>query len=144
MLTKSVLLPHAAADMFDLVARVEDYPNFLPWCPGTEVQRTENGMVATIGIRYKGIRQSFTTRNVHERPTMIRMDLVDGPFRHLHGHWRFVVHTPCACTVEFMLDYEIAGGLVGRALKPVFGRLAGTFVDAFVRQAALVHPQGGA
>ncbi|MFA7504647.1 MAG: type II toxin-antitoxin system RatA family toxin [Burkholderiaceae bacterium] len=143
-LTKSVLLPYPASAMFDLVERVEDYPDFLPWCPSTEVERIEGGMIATVGIRFKGIRQSFTTRNTHVRPTSIDMDLVNGPFRRLQGRWRFHELAPQACKVEFTIDYEIAGGLLGRALSPVFGQIASTFVDAFVKRAAVIHHQGAA
>jgi ribosome-associated toxin RatA of RatAB toxin-antitoxin module len=138
-LTKSVLLPYAASEMFDLVERVEDYPEFLPWCPSTEVERIADGMIATIGIRFKGIGQSFTTRNRHDRPVSIDMELVDGPFRRLEGRWRFHELAPDACKVEFTLDYEIAGGLLGRALSPVFGQIASTFVDAFVKRAEALH-----
>lgn len=143
-LTKSVLLPYPATEMFDLVERVEDYPGFLPWCPSTEVERIEGGMIATVGIRFKGIRQSFTTRNTHDRPHTIDMDLVDGPFRRLRGRWQFHELSPQACKVEFTLEYEIAGGLLGRALAPVFGQIASTFVDAFVKRAAAIHHQGAA
>src|SRR5690606_11035774 len=116
-LTKSVLLPYPASDMFDLVERVEDYPSFLPWCPSTEVERIEGGMIATVGIRFKGIRQSFTTRNTHDRPTLIDMELVDGPFRRLQARWQFHELAREACKAEFTIDYEIAGGLleIGRA-----------------------------
>lgn len=141
-LTKSVLVPYPAADMFDLVERVEDYPSFLPWCPSTEVERIEDGMIATVGIRFKGIRQSFTTRNTHVRPSSIDMDLVDGPFRRLQGRWQFHELAPNACKVEFTIDYEIAGGLLGKALAPIFGQIAATFVDAFVKRAAVVHRDG--
>ena len=143
-ITKSVLLPYPAAEMFDLVERVEDYPQFLPWCPSTEVERIEGGMIATVGIKFKGIRQSFTTRNTHARPRSIDMELVDGPFRRLRGRWQFHELAPSACKVEFTLDYEIAGGLLGRALSPVFGQIAATFVDAFVKRAEALHRRGAA
>jgi ribosome-associated toxin RatA of RatAB toxin-antitoxin module len=122
--------------MFDLVASVEEYPEFLPWCGGAEVhQRTEEGMVASIRIAYKGISQSFTTENRHERPHRIEMKLRDGPFSRLHGVWTFKPLTESACRVELEMDYEMRSGLISQLLGPVFGQIAQTMVDAFVNRA---------
>jgi ribosome-associated toxin RatA of RatAB toxin-antitoxin module len=122
--------------MFDLVERVEDYPRFLPWCGDARVlQRGPEGMVATLVIAYRGLNQSFTTENVHERPRAIRMRLRDGPFSALAGEWRFVPLSADACRVEFELEYAFGSVLVGRLVGPVFDQIAATFVDAFVRRA---------
>jgi ribosome-associated toxin RatA of RatAB toxin-antitoxin module len=122
--------------MFDLVASVEEYPEFLPWCGGAEVhQRTEEGMVASIRIAYKGISQSFTTENRHERPHRIELKLRDGPFSRLHGVWTFKALTESACRVELEMDYEMRSGLISQLLGPVFGQIAQTMVDAFVNRA---------
>ena len=81
VIRKSALVPYSAQAMFDLVERVEDYPGFLPWCGGTQLlSRTEEGMSAAITIDFRGIRQTFSTENVHQRPTSIRLRLKDGPF----------------------------------------------------------------
>ena len=133
---KSALVPFSAPAMFDLVAAVEEYPEFLPWCGGTEVhQRSEEGMVASIRIAYKGISQSFTTENLHERPHRIEMKLRDGPFSRLHGVWTFKALTDSACRVELEMDYEMRSGLIAQLLGPVFGQIAQTMVDAFVNRA---------
>ncbi|HYF60452.1 MAG TPA: type II toxin-antitoxin system RatA family toxin [Burkholderiaceae bacterium] len=138
--SKSVLVPYAASRMFELVARVEDYPQFLPWCGGTEVhERTEHGMVATVTIDFKGLRQSFTTENEHEPDRRIAMRLRDGPFSRLDGLWVFTPLREDACKVAFDLDYAFAGALLSRALSPVFDQIAASFVDAFVRRAEAVH-----
>ncbi len=133
---KSALVPFSAPAMFDLVAAVEEYPEFLPWCGGAEVhQRSEEGMVASIRIAYKGISQSFTTENRHERPHRIEMKLRDGPFSRLHGVWTFKALTDSACRVDFEMDYEMRSGLISQLLGPVFGQIAQTMVDAFVNRA---------
>lgn len=133
---KSALVPFSAPAMFELVASVEEYPEFLPWCGGTEVhQRSEEGMVASIRIAYKGISQSFTTENRHERPHRIEMKLRDGPFSRLHGVWTFKALTESACRVELEMDYEMRSGLISQLLGPVFGQIAQTMVDAFVNRA---------
>jgi ribosome-associated toxin RatA of RatAB toxin-antitoxin module len=137
---KSVLVPYPAQRMFTLVDRVEDYPKFLPWCGGTEVDRhDENSMTATVRIDFKGLKQSFTTRNTAEAGRSIVMALRDGPFSHLHGEWRFTPLREDACKVEFVLEYRFAGGLLSRVLEPVFDHIARSFVDAFVRRAEHLH-----
>ncbi|HQY28128.1 MAG TPA: type II toxin-antitoxin system RatA family toxin [Burkholderiaceae bacterium] len=137
---KSVLLPHSARQMFELVDRIEDYPKFLPWCGGTEVDRDDaSGVSATILIDYLGIRQQFSTLNVHRPHEAISMRLRDGPFARLDGEWRFLALREDACKVEFGLEYAFARGLLGRALAPVFDQIARSFIDAFVRRADQLH-----
>jgi ribosome-associated toxin RatA of RatAB toxin-antitoxin module len=138
--TKSILLPYSANQMFDLVERVEDYPQFLPWCGGTEVHERRDGLVvATVRIDFKGLHQSFTTENRHERPNRITMRLVKGPFRRLDGEWQFTPLREDACKVTFALDYVFSGSIISRVLAPVFDHIADTFVDAFVRRAEAIH-----
>jgi ribosome-associated toxin RatA of RatAB toxin-antitoxin module len=137
---KSVLVPYGAPRMFDLVERVEDYPQFLPWCGGSQVhERAPERMVATIRIDFRGLRQSFTTVNLHQPDRSIRMTLRDGPFSRLDGMWQFSPLRDDACKVEFRLDYAFAGALMSRALSPVFDQIAASFVDAFVRRAEQVY-----
>jgi ribosome-associated toxin RatA of RatAB toxin-antitoxin module len=137
---KSVLVPYAAYEMFELVDRVELYPKFLPWCGGTKVLSTRpSGKTARIDIDYHGVRAHFTTDNVNAPPTSIVITLKDGPFRHLHGEWRFRALKEQACKVEFRLAYEFATPLLERAVGPVFNHIANTFIDAFVRRAEAVY-----
>src|SRR3569832_2417233 len=97
---KSVLVAHSPERMFDLVDRVEDYPDFLPWCGGTELKvRDEHRTVATIHIAYMGIRQSFTTENTKMPPREMRIRLQDGPFSELEGAWSFLPLGDDACEV---------------------------------------------
>ena len=87
---KSVLIWYTAQEMFDLVIDVERYPEFLPWCSHARVlAETESGMTAEVGIAFKGVKQSFTTRNEHVADREVRLHLVDGPFSSLEGDWRF-------------------------------------------------------
>lgn len=137
---KSVLVPHAAARMYALVERVEDYPLFLPWCGGTQVHLRDAGrMVATVRIDYRGLKQSFTTENLHETDRSIRIRLRDGPFERLDGHWRFRPLRDDASKVELTMEYAFAGPLLSRVLSPVFDQIAGSLVDAFVQRADAIH-----
>jgi ribosome-associated toxin RatA of RatAB toxin-antitoxin module len=139
--TKSVLVPFAATRMFELVDRVEEYPQFLPWCGGTKVLEQSDGRkTARIDIDYHGVRAHFTTDNVNRPPESIVITLRDGPFRHLHGEWRFRALGDAGCKVEFELAYEFATQLLDKAIGPVFGHIARTFIDAFVKRAEAGHP----
>ncbi|MCW5655759.1 type II toxin-antitoxin system RatA family toxin [Hydrogenophaga sp.] len=140
---KSVLLWHSAHEMFALVTDIEHYPRFLPWCDQGEVlERTEDGMVARVGMAISGLRQSFTTRNIHEADRRVRMELLDGPFSQLDGLWEF---TPLgdgsqrACKVEFQLSYGFSNGALATLVGPVFDKIAGNLVDAFVKRADEVY-----
>jgi ribosome-associated toxin RatA of RatAB toxin-antitoxin module len=140
---KSVLVPYSAVQMFDLVDRVEDYPKFLPWCAGARVLESHpGGKTACLAIDYHGVRSSFTTENANTPGAMIVVTLKDGPFRHLHGEWRFKALRVDACKVEFDLTYEFSSGLLDKVIGPVFSHIANTFIDAFVRRAESVHGKG--
>jgi len=133
---KSVLVGYPAARMYDLVATVEDYPKFLPWCAGSEVTPGEEQTVlATLHIDYHGLKQSFTTRNCNSPSDRITIRLLHGPFRSLEGEWRFTTLAEAACKIDFSLRYEFANGLLERLVGPVFGHIANTLVDAFVQRA---------
>ncbi|OSZ66149.1 type II toxin-antitoxin system RatA family toxin [Hydrogenophaga sp. IBVHS2] len=140
---KSVLLWHSAQEMFALVTDVQHYPQFLPWCASGEVvEQSADGMVARVGMSISGIRQSFTTRNQHVSDREVHMQLVDGPFSHLDGRWTF---TPLgdgsqrACKVEFTLTYGFSSQALSSVVGPVFDRIAGNLVDAFVKRADQVY-----
>jgi ribosome-associated toxin RatA of RatAB toxin-antitoxin module len=141
--SKSVLVNHAAEQMFSLVDAVEDYPQFMPWCSGASVDyRDEVRTRATIHINFRGIRQSFTTENLKEWPTQMRITLVKGPFRTLDGTWRFIPLSAGACKIEFKLHYEFSSRILEKLIGPVFHYIAGTFVDAFLRRARSIYGCG--
>ena len=138
---KSVLVPYPAARMFELVDRVEEYPQFLPWCGGAKiVEQSGDRKTARIDIDYHGVRAHFTTDNVNRPPESIVITLKDGPFRHLHGEWRFRPLGETGCKVEFELAYEFATQMLDKVIGPVFGHIARTFIDAFVKRAEAGHP----
>jgi ribosome-associated toxin RatA of RatAB toxin-antitoxin module len=133
---KQLLLAFSAEQMFDLVDDIESYASFLPWCGGTLVNRISAQEVhATITIAFRGLKQDFSTRNLQSRPGEIRLDLKDGPFASLRGHWLFKPLSKEACKVHFELHYEFSSRLLGVAIAPVFDQIAKGFVDAFVLEA---------
>lgn len=140
---KSVLIWYSAEEMFALVTNVADYPKFLPWCDHASVLAQDDaGMTAEVGISFSGIRQTFTTRNTHLTGRQVDMRLVDGPFSRLDGVWDFVpVGGPQqrACRVEFKLHYGFDNAALAALVGPVFDRIAGSLVDAFVKRADQVY-----
>ncbi len=137
---KSVFLGYSAQQMFDLVAGIEDYPKFLPWCGGVEIrERNGNVVVASVGINYHGVKQSFTTSNENTAPTTIKMKLVDGPFKCLDGVWSFKPLREDACKIELDLRYEFSSGLLDKLVGPVFGMIANSMVDSFCKRAETVY-----
>jgi ribosome-associated toxin RatA of RatAB toxin-antitoxin module len=133
---RSVLVGYSAQRMFALVEDIESYPQFLPWCGRTVISvREPRRTVATLHVDFHGLRQQFTTENVHQSGARIDMKLVAGPFRNLDGHWVFTALDDHSCKVEFSLRYQFAGGLLEKAVGPVFHRIADSLVDAFVRRA---------
>ncbi len=140
---KSVLIWYSAAEMFALVTDVASYPQFLPWCDHAEVGSEDaQGMTARVNIAFAGIGQSFTTRNTHVQDRKVTLELVDGPFSKLDGHWDF---TPLgdgsqrACKVDFTLRYDFDNPALAALVGPVFDKIAGSLVDAFVKRASHVY-----
>ncbi|MBI3148608.1 MAG: type II toxin-antitoxin system RatA family toxin [Betaproteobacteria bacterium] len=133
---KSVLVMHRPHEMFALVEGIERYPQFLPWCGATRVlERRDTLVIASIEIAYHGVRQTFTTENLHAEPREIIITLKDGPFRALEGAWRFTALGEAACKVEFELHYEFSSRTLEKIVGPVFHHIAHSFIDAFVRRA---------
>ncbi|MDP2033483.1 MAG: type II toxin-antitoxin system RatA family toxin [Polaromonas sp.] len=140
---KSVLIWYSAAEMFALVTDVASYPQFLPWCDqAAVVEEDSDGMTARVGISFAGLSQSFTTRNTHVKDRKVSLKLVDGPFSKLDGHWEF---TPLgdgsqrACKVNFSLRYDFDNAALAALVGPVFDKIAGSMVDAFVKRATQVY-----
>ena len=128
--------------MFDLVEGVEQYPQFLPWCSGTNVSLRDPQVThATLNINYRGIKQSFSTENHKVPPGLMTLRLVEGPFRSLDGEWRFTPLGDYACRIDFRLSYEFSSTLLEKLVGPVFGHIAGTMVDAFLKRADSIYGQ---
>src|SRR5690349_9447663 len=137
---KSALAPYSAAQMFALVDDVERYPEFLPWCGGTAVlERRPDRKTARLYLDDRRGRPHLTTDNVNRPPDSIVITLRHGPFRHLHGEWRFIALDAEACKIEFELAYEFATALLDRVIGPVFGHIANTFIEAFVRRSEALY-----
>ena len=139
---RSALVPHSPEQMFALVDDIERYPEFLPWCRSArEISRDEDEVVASLDLAKGSVHKTFTTRNRLQPGKMIEMRLVDGPFRHLEGFWRFDRLQGDACRISLDLEFEFSSKLVGLAIAPVFNPVANSLVDAFVQRANRLYGQ---
>ncbi|WP_435104395.1 type II toxin-antitoxin system RatA family toxin [Arhodomonas sp. AD133] len=138
--SRSAVVPYSAEAMFRLVDDVDSYQEFLPWVKSSrELQRDDDAVRATLVFAKGGFEKSFTTQNRLQHGKMIEIRLVEGPFRHLHGYWRFQALEQQACKVSLDLEFEFASRLLGMAFGRVFTQVANTLVDSFVQRARVVY-----
>jgi coenzyme Q-binding protein COQ10 len=140
---------HTAADMFDLVADVERYPEFVPLCRALKVrQRIEKPdgvevLVADMTVAYKLVRESFTSRITLDRPKLrILVEYLEGPFSHLENRWTFQPTGEGACEVRFYISYEFRNRMLGVLMGSMFDLAFRRFAVAFERRADAVFPGG--
>jgi ribosome-associated toxin RatA of RatAB toxin-antitoxin module len=139
-ITRTALLPYSAQQVYDLVNDVAAYPQFLPWCGGSQVlSASEFEMQAQVTIAKAGIKQTFTTCNHLVPGQRIEMQLLDGPFKSLRGEWNFKVLDVDACKILFEVEFEVNSGLLNAAIGPIFEQIANTLVDAFCERAKQVY-----
>jgi ribosome-associated toxin RatA of RatAB toxin-antitoxin module len=133
----SVCVNYTPKEMYDLVNDVQAYPSYLPLCSNVKLlSKTSNALRATITLSKGKIKFSFTTENSMEDSKHIRMNLIEGPFKHLRGHWRFEPSATGGCEATFRLDFEFANALLGMAFGGFFKEVTESFVEAFCKQAA--------
>jgi ribosome-associated toxin RatA of RatAB toxin-antitoxin module len=140
---KSVLIWYSPREMYVLVTDVPRYAEFLPWCAHARVvEEHADGMTAELGIAFSGVRQTFSTRNTHVPDRQVRVELLNGPFSRLDGHWNFSAlgdGSQRACKVELTLHYGFDSPTLGKLVGPVFDKIAASLVDAFVKRAQQVY-----
>jgi coenzyme Q-binding protein COQ10 len=137
---------HAAADMFDLVADVERYPEFVPLCRDLKIRKRSpepDGVeivIADMTVAYKLVRESFTSRVTLERPKLqILVEYLEGPFSHLENRWRFRPTGEGSCEIEFFISYEFKSRMLGLLMGAMFDVAFRRFTAAFERRADVVY-----
>ena len=127
---------HSAQTMFDLVADIARYPEFIPGCSDAKIlEITDAGVVARLDLSKAGVKQSFATRNTNVAPSSIRLALEDGPFESLDGEWRFEALSDDACRVSLDLTFQLRSGVLKMAASRLFESVADDLVDAMVKRA---------
>ncbi|WP_426957138.1 type II toxin-antitoxin system RatA family toxin [Muricoccus radiodurans] len=132
-------LPYTPEQMFDLVADVHRYPEFLPWCVGARIiSRTDTELVADMTIGFKMFRETFRSRVTLDRPDHLHVEYLTGPFRYLNNHWRF--HPiPGGTEVDFFVDFEFKSRLLQAVIGTVFNEAVRLMVRAFERRAMALY-----
>lgn len=139
-ISRNALVAYSASEMYSLVDDIPAYAQFLPWCKQSEeISRDADEVVGRLDLAHSGLQKSFTTRNRMQPGKMIEMRLVEGPFKHLQGFWRFESLGEQACKVSLDMEFEFSNRLVGMAMGPVFSQAANTLVDAFCKRAEVVY-----
>ena len=139
-INKSALVPYSPAEMFALVDDIDAYPEFLPGCRRTQVHsRSDDEVRATIELSKGGVEKAFTTCNRSQQNKMIEVRLIEGPFKHLNGFWRFDALGEDGCKVSFDLEFEFASRVLGAVVGPVFSQIANSLVDSFMKRALQVY-----
>jgi coenzyme Q-binding protein COQ10 len=129
-------LPYSPQQMYDLVADVDRYPEFLPWCVGSKVRRQRgNTIVADLVIGFKMIRERFTSE-VKLQPEDMRIDVryLEGPFKYLNNSWVFYEHDK-GCLIDFYVDFEFRTRFLQRMMEPLFNEAVRRMVKAFESRA---------
>jgi coenzyme Q-binding protein COQ10 len=129
-------LPYTPEQMFDLVADVDKYPEFLPWCVGARVRSNDGTLiVADLVIGYKVFRERFTSRVKMDRPNRVDVEYRDGPFRYLNNHWIFERNEDGSTTIDFYVDFEFRSRLMQKMIGVVFNEAVRRMVRAFEQRA---------
>jgi coenzyme Q-binding protein COQ10 len=137
---------HSASDMFDLVADVERYPEFVPLCRSLKVRKRSSDaegrqvVVADMTVAYKLIYETFTSRVTLDRQNLeILVEYLEGPFRKMNNRWRFHPAEQGACDVEFFISYEFRSRALGLLLGAMFDAAFRRFSAAFERRADQIY-----
>ena len=133
------VLPYTSEQLFEMVADVRRYPEFLPWCVGARIiSRTETELVADLTIGFKMFRETFRSQVTLEHPHHVHVRYLTGPFRYLNNHWRF---RPVAngTEVDFFVDFEFKSRLLQAVIGTVFNEAVRLMVRAFERRAYALY-----
>jgi len=140
---ESRILPYTPEQMFDLVADVKRYPEFLPWVTGARIrEQSETLVVADLLVGFKMIRERYTSRVTLSRPGRVDVEYTEGPFRHLENHWKSSAH-PEGCEVEFYLDFEFKSRILQKLIGALFNEAVRKMVSAFDSRARKLYGEAG-
>jgi coenzyme Q-binding protein COQ10 len=133
------LLPYTPEQMYALVADIERYPEFLPWCVAARIrERRADFVSADLVIGFKMFRERFTSNVKLDPPGRIDVSYVEGPFRYLNNHWGFE-RAPGGCRIDFFVDFEFRSRLLQKAIELLFGEAVKRMVAAFEGRARQLY-----
>lgn len=133
-------MPYTCEQMFDLVAGVDKYPEFLPWCLASRITKREgNVFYADLVIGYKMVRERFGSRVTTLRPDHIHVEYLSGPMKHLSNHWRFIPQPDGTCLIDFYVDFEFRNPVLQKMIAVFFGEAVKRMVGAFEARAQRLY-----
>jgi len=133
------IVAYKPEQLFDLVADVAKYPEFLPWCVAARIRsQTEHELVADLTIGFGPFRESFTSRVNLDRPQRLKVRYENGPFRYLNNQWGFTPHAK-GTEVAFFVDFEFRSRILQAAIGVVFNEAVRRMVNAFIKRARDVY-----
>ena len=134
------ILPYTAEQLFDLVADVERYPEFLPWCVGARIrERRDDVIVADLLIGFRMVRERFTSRVILNRPHRIDVTYAEGPFRYLQNRWLFEPTEDGGCRIDFFVDFEFRSRVLQTLIGALFNEAVRRMVAAFESRARQLY-----
>jgi coenzyme Q-binding protein COQ10 len=138
------ILPYTPDQLYALVAGVEHYPKFLPWCLGARIrERSERLMVADLIIGFKMFRERFTSKvTLNPEAKRIDVEYTDGPFKYLKNHWIFLPHSQ-GCEIDFYVDFEFRSKLLQKTIELLFNEAVRRMVGAFETRARQLYGENG-
>ena len=129
-------LPYSRKELFDLVAEVERYPEFLPWCTAARITRRDGQTFhADLVVRFKVFQERFASRVTLHPHALIDVEYINGPFRYLNNHWRFIAADDGGCTIDFYVDFEFRSKVLQKLIGMLFNEAVSRMVGAFETRA---------
>ncbi len=139
-ISKTTLVPYTSDEMYVLVNDIESYPSFLPWCTEAKIlSQQEKSLTATLSLALGKVKQSFTTENTMQDGSRIDIQLIEGPFKHLSGYWRFIQEDEQSCHIHLHLHFEFKNKIIKQTLGRAFYKVMDTLVESFGQRAQQIY-----
>jgi len=136
-------LPYAPEQLFDLVADVRRYPEFLPWVAAVRIRSdSATDMVADLAVGFKAIKETFTSKVIKQRPERIEIDYIEGPLKYLHNSWRFAPDGAGGTNIDFCVDFAFRSRMFEMLAGQMFDRALRKMIGAFVERAHALYGDG--
>jgi coenzyme Q-binding protein COQ10 len=133
-------LPYMPAQLFDLVAGVDKYTEFLPWCKASRINKREGKVFyADLVIGYKVIQETFSSKVTLDRPKHIHVEYLAGPMKHLSNHWKFIDNKDGTTTIDFFVEFEFKNPLLRKLMGVFFNEIVRRMVSAFEARAIQLY-----
>ncbi len=137
-------LPYTPEQLFDLVADVAKYPDFLPWCLSSRITKEEGDVFyADLVIGYKMVREKFGSKVTLNAPDHIHVEYLSGPMKYLSNHWKFIREDDGSCTIDFFVEFEFKNRLLQNLIGVFFNEVVRRMVSAFEERAMDLYGANG-